>query len=452
MTASEEKMARRGEKVLYLRGGTIVDPRSGRHGEGDLLLAAGRVVSVGKVRPPAEAVEIDVRGFVVTPGLIDMHVHLREPGREDKETIASGTRAAAAGGFTAVACMPNTSPPLDTRSAVEMVVGEAARSAVARVYPIAAITRERAGRVITEMGELRAAGAVAVSDDGDWVADGHVMRRALEYARMVGLPVISHSEDPSLEAGGVMHEGYWSTALGLKGIPSAAEEAAVARDVALARLTGASLHIAHISTAGAVETVRRARAEGLAVTAEATPHHFTLTDEAVRGYDANTRMSPPLRSAADRDAVREGIRDGTIGVLASDHAPHTEIEKDVEFDAAPNGVVGLETAVGLALTELVRPRIIDLETLVLRMSAAPAGILGIPGGTLAPGAPADVTVLDLDAEWTVEPSSFRSLSRNTPFAGRRLQGRPVMTIVGGSVVHSVLAGHGVVPAVEPASP
>ena len=444
-------MDRGREKSLYLRGGTVVDPQGGHRGAMDVLVTGGRVAGIGTVKPPKDAVEIDLRGRVVVPGLIDIHVHLREPGREDKETIASGTRAAAAGGFTAVACMPNTAPPLDTRSAVALVVREAARRAVTRVYPIAAITQGRAGKVITEMGELREAGAVAVSDDGDWVADGHVMRCALEYARMCGLPVVSHAEDASIKAGGVMHEGYWSTALGLKGIPAAAEEAAVARDIALARLTGARLHIAHISTAGAVEMVRRAQAEGLAVTAEATPHHFTLTDEAVRGYDANTKMSPPLRSAADLEAVRRGLADGTIGVIATDHAPHTEIEKEVEFDAAPNGIVGLETAVGLALTELVRPKIIDLETLVRRMSAAPAALLGVPGGTLAAGAPADVTVLDLDAEWTVEPAAFRSLSRNTPFAGRRLIGRAVLTIVGGTLVHSAMAGSGA-PAVEPASP
>ncbi len=444
------EMAR--ENALYLRGGTVVDPQGGHHGEMDLLLADGRVAGIGNVRPPAGAVEVNVRGLVVAPGFIDMHVHLREPGREDKETIASGTRAAAAGGFTAVACMPNTDPPLDTRSTVELVLREASRRAVTRVYPIAAVTQGRKGKIITEMGELREAGAVAVSDDGDWVADGHVMRRALEYARMVGLPVISHAEDPLLRGCGVMHEGYWSTVLGLRGIPAAAEDVAVARDIALARLTGARLHIAHISTAGAVDLVRRARAEGLEVTAEAAPHHFTLTDEAVRGYNANTRMSPPLRSEADRDAVREGLRDGTIGVIATDHAPHTETEKDVEFDAAPNGIIGLETAVGLALTELVRTKILDLETLVLRMSAGPAAVLGVPGGTLAPGSPADVTVLDLGAEWTVRPEESCSLSRNTPFGGRRLVGRPVITIVGGRVVHSARMESGATAAVESARP
>jgi dihydroorotase len=307
---------------------------------------------------------------------------------------------------------------------------------------VAAVTQGRLGKVITEMAELREAGAVAVSDDGDWVADGNVMRRAMEYARMVGLPVISHAQDPAIQGAGVMHEGYHSTVFGLRGIPAAAEEAAVARDIAVARLTGARLHIAHVSTAGAVEMIRRARAEGLPVTGEATPHHLVLTDAAVRGYDANAKMNPPLRSERDRQALRTALADGTLTVIATDHAPHTESEKEVEFEAAPFGIIGLETAVGLLLTDLVRTGALDLETLVLRLTAGPAEVLGLAAGTLEPGAPADITVLDLDEEWTVDPEAFRSLSRNTPFAGRRLVGRPAFTIVGGRIAHSARAGLG----------
>jgi len=399
----------------------------------DVLIEEGKIVAIGMdlggSLGPQDGRVLDVSGKAVLPGLIDMHVHLREPGREDEETIETGTLAAARGGFVAVACMPNTDPPLDTGAAVTFVLSRARETGHVRVLPVGAITKGLAGVELAEVGELRKAGAVAISDDGHPVASSRVMRYAMEYASMFDIPVISHAEDVELSAGGAINEGYWSTRLGLPGIPAAAEEAMVARDILLAELTGARLHIAHVSTAGSVDLVRRAKERGVKVTCEATPHHFTLTDAATAGYDANTKVNPPLRTERDVEALRRGLADGTIDAIASDHAPHTAEEKEVEYELAAFGMIGLETALPLAITELVKTGVLALGQLVERMSYAPARILGLDWPGLVPGAPANITVVDPDASFTVDPSTFASLSRNTPFGGRRLFGRVFATVV-----------------------
>ncbi len=419
---------------LLIKSGRLVDPDSRRDEVTDLLIRGGKIASIARrINKPEGAEVLDARGKIVVPGLVDMHVHLREPGREDEETILTGARAAVAGGFTAVACMPNTEPPIDTQETVRFVC-ERAGQAPARVYPIAAVTRGRQGQSLTEMADLKAAGAVAVSDDGSPVTSAEILRRALEYASMFDLPVISHCEDPALSGAGVMHEGYLSTVLGLKGIPALSEDVMVARDLRLAEFAGARLHIAHVSSAGSVELIRSAKARGVRVTAEATPHHFTLTDEAVRGYDTNTKVNPPLRTAVDRQAIRDGLADGTIDCVASDHAPHAVEEKELEYDAAPFGMVGLETSLGLVLTELVAAGVLDLMAAVARMSLHPCRILGIEGGALRRGAPADVTIIDPQARWTVDRRAFHSRSKNTPFDGWELTGRAEVTIVGGRIV------------------
>jgi dihydroorotase len=417
-----------------IRGGRVVDPSQGIDGLLDVLAVGGEIAQVGERLEARDAEVVDAAGLVVTPGLIDVHVHLREPGGEHKETIRSGARAAAAGGFTAVVAMPNTDPPVDDPATVGFVRAAGLRAGGARVYPSGTITVEQRGEQLTEFGELIAAGAVAVTDDGRPVTSAAIMRMALEYALTFDLPVAVHAEELTLSRGGSMNEGIISTRLGLNGIPNAAEDVMIARDLMLAGLTGGRLHIQHVSTRGGVEMIRAARARGIRVTAEASPHHFTLTDDAVEAYRTDAKMNPPLRSEADRDAVREGVRDGTLDVIATDHAPHHYDEKEQAFEDAPNGIVGLETAVGLAFSELVHTRLIDLATLVERMSCAPARALGLPGGTLRVGTPADVTLLDPDAEWTVDPKQFLSLSRNTPFAGRALRGRAVRTLVGGATV------------------
>jgi dihydroorotase len=377
---------------------------------------------------------VDARGQVVAPGLIDLHVHLREPGQEDLETVASGAMAAAAGGFSAVCAMPNTDPVCDNQGVVGFVKAQAQRAGKARVYPIGAVSLGQQGQQLAEFGELVGAGAVAVSDDGKPVVSSHLMRTALEYARTFGIPVADHCEEPTLSAGGVMHEGTVSTRLGLKGIPAAAEEIMVARDLLLAELTGGHVHLCHMSTRGSVELIRRAKERGVRVTAEACPHHFTLTHDACVGYDTNAKMNPPLREDADRAAIRAALKDGTIDAIVTDHAPHHYDAKEREFDDAPNGIIGLETSLGLAITELVRTGLLTLSDLVARMSAVPARIFGLPGGTLAPGTPADLVVFDPDVEWIVRPEEFHSRSRNTPFAGRRLFGRATTTVVRGQVV------------------
>ncbi|HMB84880.1 MAG TPA: dihydroorotase [Methylomirabilota bacterium] len=417
---------------LLIRNGRVVDPAGGTDAVADVLIVDGRIQKVGRgLKAPAGAEAIDATGKVVCPGFIDMHVHLREPGFEYKETIASGTRAAAAGGFTAVACMANTFPVNDNRAVTDYILARAKVEGVVRVYPIGAVTRNLEGRQLAELAEQAEAGCVAFSDDGNCVMNAELYRRAMEYALPFGTPIISHAEDCHLAHGAPMHEGLVSTELGLSGQPGAAEDVMVARDIILAELTGAHLHIAHISTAGAVRLVREARARGVRVTAEVTPHHLVLTDEAVRSYDPNCKMAPPLRTKRDVEACLEGLIDGTIECVATDHAPHATSEKEGEFAEAASGVVGLETAVPLLLDRLVRPGVVDLPTLVARLSTGPARLLNLPGGSLAPGAAGDVTILDLERTWTVDPAAFHSRSRNTPFAGFTGTGAPWMTLVGG---------------------
>ncbi len=422
---------------LVIKSGRVMDPANGVDTETDISIEDGRISSVAPDIDTKGAEVLDAKGLVVAPGFIDMHVHLREPGFEHKETIETGTAAAAAGGFTGVACMPNTNPVNDSAAVTELILHQAREKGHVRVYPIGAITKGQAGNEIAEIGELVHAGAVAISDDGHPVSDPRVMRRALEYSTHFDIPLIEHCETPELHPGGVMHEGYWSTVLGLRGIPAASEEISVRRNISLAEMTGAKLHIAHLSTQGSLEAVRDAKRRGLRVTCEATPHHLLLTDEAVKDYDTHTKMAPPLRSEEDRQALIDGLADGTIDAIATDHAPHHSDEKMVEFDHAPFGIVGLETAVPLCLDRLVGQKLISLARLIELLSTQPARLLGLSKGTLTVGADADITVLDLEGSSTVEPGKFRSKSRNTPFKGWELKGRAVKTIVGGKVVWSV---------------
>jgi dihydroorotase len=420
---------------LLVKNGRVVDPANGVDAVQDVLIRDGIVERVGpRLGAPAGTPAVDARGQVVCPGFIDVHVHLREPGFEYKETVASGTRAAAAGGFTAVCCMANTAPVNDNRSITDYILARARADGVVRVHPIGAVTRGLAGQELAELAELAEAGCVGFSDDGRCVMNAALYRRAMEYTLPFGLPVISHAEDDHLTRGTAMNEGVVSTELGIRGAPAAAEDVMVARDIILAELTGAHVHIAHLSTAGAVRLVRDARSRGIRVTAEVTPHHLVLTDEAVRGFDPDTKMNPPLRTKRDADAVLEALTDGTIDCIATDHAPHAVSEKEGEFDQAPFGIVGLETAVAVLLDRLVRPGLLTLGALVSRLSADPARLFGLPGGNLRPGAPGDLTILDLERELTVEPGRFHSKSRNTPFKGWKLRGGPAMTIVGGRVV------------------
>jgi len=414
-----------------IRGGRLVDPAQDIDQESDVLVEDGLISAAGPSLGAEGAEVVDARGLVVCPGLVDMHVHLREPGREDEETIASGARAAIAGGFTSIACMPNTEPAIEGEKGVRFVLSKADEAGMARVYPIAAASRGLKGKTLAEIGSAIGSGAVAVSDDGMPIANGSLMRRALEYVKMFGRPVVSHSEDPTLSAGGVMNEGRMSTLLGLKGIPGASESAAVARDIILTELTGSRLHVCHVSTARSLGFIEEAKSRGIAVTCEVTPHHLALSDEAVRTYDPNTKMNPPLRDERDVGALRHGIRTGLIDAIASDHAPHSEEEKDQEFDLAPFGILGLETSLGLMCTQLYHEGIVPLSGLVRLMSTNPAVILGIPAGTLEVGRPADITLFDPGAEWTVDASGFESLSRNTPFSGWKLKGRAVSVLVGG---------------------
>jgi dihydroorotase len=431
---------------LLIKGGVVVDPASGVNGVRDVLIENGCITRVDPSLPANGARVIEVpRGWIVCPGLIDMHVHLREPGQEHKETVATGTAAAVAGGFTAVACMPNTDPINDQASVTELILRRAAEAGMARVYPIGAVSRGSGGEQMADIGELHAAGCVAISDDGRPVATALLMRRALEYAGMFGMPVIDHCEDPSLKADGVAHEGRQASVLGLRGIPAAAEEIMVERDVTLAGLTENAVHIAHMSVRGSLRAVREGKLRGVPVTCEVAPHHFTLTDEALAGvrdggppgpaYDTNVKMNPPLREAADRDAMIQGLADGSIDAIATDHAPHHYDEKEVEFDRAPFGIVGLETAVPLVFDRLVHAGHISVQRMIELLSLNPARILRVEGGTLAPGARADVTLLAPDLPVIVSAARFRSKSRNTPFDGWNLRGGVGATIVDGRIVY-----------------
>ncbi len=420
--------------TIVIHKGRVIDP--GRiNGPADVLIQEGKIAQVGKgLAVPPGTIVIDASGKWVLPGFVDLHVHLREPGFEYKETIQTGTAAAVAGGFTSVCCMPNSSPVNDNQSVTEFILDKARAAGLATVFPIGAITKGSKGKELAEFGELKDAGCVAVSDDGKPVMNGMVMRRALEYARTFNLTVVDHCECLHLSEGGCMHEGLVATELGLHGVPAAAEDVMVARNLALAELTGGRLHLAHLSTVGSVRMVREAKARGITVTAEACPHHFLLTDEAVHEFNTNAKMNPPLRSRKDVDAIKAGLKDGTIDAIATDHAPHADFEKQREFDYAPFGIVGLETAWGLALT-LVDEGVLSVEQVVASLTAQPARAFGLSKGTLAVGADADVTIVDPEAQWVVEPEQFRSKGRNTPFAGWKLKGCVVSTLVGGRVVY-----------------
>ncbi|MDQ6690047.1 MAG: dihydroorotase [Gemmatimonadota bacterium] len=423
-------------KPILLRGGTLVDPSQRVNEVGDLLISDGEIAGFGRsIDAPDDAETIDCEGLIVSPGFIDVHCHLREPGREDVETVATGARAAAAGGFTAVCAMPNTDPVTDNQAAVGFIVRQAQRAAAARVYPIGAISVGQEGKVLAEFGEMVGAGAIAVSDDGKPVASAQLMRTALEYARTFKIPVIDHCEEPTLAAGGAMNEGIVSAQLGLKGVPAEAEEIMVIRDILLARLTRGHVHLAHMSTRGSVELIRWGKDRGINVTAEVCPHHLSLTEESVRGYNTNAKMNPPLRTADDVDALREAVKDGTIDLIATDHAPHHYDEKEREFADAPNGIVGLETALAVIVTNLVEKGYLRFSDLVERMSCAPARIFNLPGGSLKRGSAADVTVFDPSTKWNADPSRFLSKGRNTPYAGMPLTGQAACTIVAGSVVY-----------------
>ena len=424
------------QRPLILRGGRILDPSSKTDTVGDVIIADGKIAGVQSRQASADDAEvIDCDGMIVSPGFIDVHCHLREPGREDVETVATGARAAAAGGFTAVCAMPNTDPVTDNQAAVGFIVRQAQRANAARVHVIGAISVGQRGETLAEFGEMVAAGAVAVSDDGRPVVSAQLMRTALEYARTFSIPVIDHCEEPTLSQGGSMNEGIISARLGLKGIPSEAEEIMVIRDILLARRTGGHVHLAHMSTVGSVELIRWGKERGINVTAEVCPHHISLTEDRVLGYNTNAKMNPPLRTARDVEALRDAVKDGTIDMIATDHAPHHYDEKEREFADAPNGIIGLETALAVSVTNLVETGHIDFSTLVDKMSCSPARLFGLPGGTLARGTVADVTVFDPGRQWDVEPSQFVTKGRNTPYAGMTLTGRAVCTIVGGVVVH-----------------
>ena len=426
-------------RPLLIRGGRIVDPSQGLDGAGDVLILDGRVTHCGSPleTAPEDADVLDATGRVVTPGLIDVHVHLREPGQEHKETIQSGARAAAAGGFTTICAMPNTEPPIDTPAAVGYVRAEGVRAGAARVHAVGCISRGRAGKHLTDVGALVDAGAVAITDDGSPVMDSGLMRLALEYSQAFGIPVADHPEDLGLSAGGAMNEGAVSTRLGLRGKPNASEDVHILRDLLVAEETGGHIHLQHVSTRLGVDAIRQAKARGVRVTAEGSPHHMLLTEDAVLGYDTHAKMNPPLRGREDLEAVRAGVVDGTLDTIATDHAPHHADEKAQPFADAPFGIVGLETAVGLLLTHAVGGGWLDLATLVRRMSTAPAAAFSLEGGSLAPGQPGDVTLLDLERRWHVDPTEFLSRSRNTPFTGWELTGGPHATVVGGRVVWSL---------------
>jgi len=417
---------------LLIKNGRLIDPSQGLDRTGNLLIEDGRIAAYD-VSANVQDVVIDAAGKIVAPGLIDMHVHLREPGREEDETIATGTAAALAGGFTSIACIPNTEPPIDTQATVEFIRHQAALADNCNVYVVACVSKNREGKELAELGQLVEAGAVAFSDDGAPVYDAELMRRAFEYCLMFDKPILNHAEVRELTQGGVMHEGLASLVLGLPGMPSAAEDVMTSRDVTLAEATGGRIHMMHVSTAGSIEIIRRAKRRSVRVTTEVCPHHFTLTDECLRSFDSNYKMSPPLRAKLDVEACIAGLVDGTIDVICTDHAPHALEKKMRELDQAPFGILGLETALGLVVKRLIEPGHLTWPQAIEKLTINPAKVLGIPKGTLAVGADADVTIIDPDREWTVDPDEFHSKSRNTPFSGYRLRGRAEMVIVAGKV-------------------
>lgn len=438
--AHHKRPKRRTPDSLIIAGGKVIDPGSGFEGVADIYIQAGKIVKIetkklltGKRLVSSFGEIIDTRGKLVLPGLIDMHVHLREPGREDEETILSGSEAAVNGGFTSICCMPNTNPPLDSQEMIKFVL-EKAKPAFCHIYPVGAITKRQEGKELAEIGDMVAAGGVAISDDGRPVADSEVMRRAMEYSLMFDIPVIDHCEDLSLSAEGVMNESFVSTSLGLPGIPPVSEELMVYRDIRLAEYTGARVHIAHVSTAGSVGLVREAKKKKIKVTCEVTPHHLTLTDECVKSFNANYKMKPPLRTAEDVEALKTGLQDGTIDCIVTDHAPHSAEEKETEFDQAPFGIVGLETALGLVVTELIEKGVLTWGQAIEKMTVNPAKILKLNAGRIKGGMPADLTVIDAQASWVVDVSKFKSKSRNSPFGGWKMKGKVLYTIVEGKVV------------------
>ncbi|MFH1061464.1 MAG: dihydroorotase [Candidatus Omnitrophota bacterium] len=420
---------------LLIKNARVIDVKSKLDAQLDILIENNKITKIEKNIKDKDAKVIDAAGKVLMPGFVDMHVHLREPGYEYKETIKTGSMAAAAGGFTTICCMPNTNPVIDNQGVIEFVISEARKSALVNVFPIGAITKGLKGEELAEIGDMQQAGIVGISDDGKSVMNADLMRRALEYASMLDMPVIAHSEDYNLSATGVMNEGYISTKLGLKGIPTIAEVTMIARDIEIARFTDTRLHIAHISAKQSVALVRQAKKDGLKITCECTPHHFSLTDEAVVGYDPNTKVNPPLRSKADVQAVKQGLKDGTIDCIATDHAPHAESEKDIEYDNAPFGIIGLETALSLAISELVEPGILTLNQLCEKMAYNPALILNLDKGYLAPGCIADIVIIDPEKESTIQLNKFKSKSRNSPFGNRKVKGAVAFTIRSGKIVY-----------------
>jgi len=424
--------------MILIKNGRVVNP-GGREGQLDILIKDDKIAAIGKNVREKSARVIDAKGKIVAPGLIDMHTHLREPGREDEETIAQTSLAALKGGFTSICCMPNTSPPIDNQGTVKFIYdrANANKNGCVNIFPVGAITKGRKGEELAEIAELKEAGVVAISDDGDCVMNALLMRRAFEYSKMFSLPIISHCEDKNLSKNGVMNEGYVSTVLGLPGIPDESEEIIVYRDISLARMTAGILHIAHTSTKGSVELIKEAKRKKIRVSAEATPHHLILSDEVVRGFDTNTKVNPPLRAREDVMALRRGLADGTIDVIATDHAPHSQEEKDEDYRTAPFGIVGLETCLALVLTELVNKKVITLRNAIAKLTTNPARILGLNKGILETGYDADIVIIDPDMEWTISPRDFVSSCRNSPFIGMKVRGRVISTIVGGRILYTL---------------